>query len=234
MVAAALIGAGASLLGGILGRSAQKTAQQREYERQKEFAQTGIQWKVRDAKAAGIHPIYALGAPTTSYAPQSIGGDPLQRGLEGMGQDISRAVGAATGPKGRAAAIQQRAAELSLDNASLRNDMLRLQIRRMAQPGTGPGVDPATGKKLVPPEQMSSPITMGGRNVPTSRRWDNAQTIEDRYGDAISWAYGFPVLARDLWDATRDFRERHERKLNERFDWSKWWRRQKRSMIGPH
>ena len=37
---------------------------QREIARQYEFAQNTIQWKVDDAKEAGLHPLYALGAST--------------------------------------------------------------------------------------------------------------------------------------------------------------------------
>lgn len=38
---------------------------------QKEFAQKGIQWRVDDAKAAGLHPIYALGGSAANYSPVS-------------------------------------------------------------------------------------------------------------------------------------------------------------------
>lgn len=36
---------------------------------QKEFAQNSIQWKVNDAKQAGLHPLAAIGAQGTSYTP---------------------------------------------------------------------------------------------------------------------------------------------------------------------
>lgn len=39
---------------------------------QREFAQNSIQWRVNDAKKAGLHPLYALGANGTSYTPQSL------------------------------------------------------------------------------------------------------------------------------------------------------------------
>ncbi len=43
---------------------------------QKEFAQNSIRWRVADAKAAGIHPLYALGASSASFSPiQGYGGD---------------------------------------------------------------------------------------------------------------------------------------------------------------
>lgn len=36
---------------------------------QREFAQKGIRWRVEDAKAAKVHPLYALGATTSQYSP---------------------------------------------------------------------------------------------------------------------------------------------------------------------
>lgn len=41
-----------------------------DYERQKEFAQNAIQWRVADAKKAGLHPLYALSGGGASYSPQ--------------------------------------------------------------------------------------------------------------------------------------------------------------------
>lgn len=55
---------------------------------QKQYAQNGIQWRVEDAKKAGIHPLAALGAHTTSFTPISVGselGDAMQR----IGQNLS-------------------------------------------------------------------------------------------------------------------------------------------------
>lgn len=57
---------------------------------QKEFAKHGIQWRVEDAKAAGISPLAALGANTVSYTPQYIGG--RDAGMSNMGQNIARAI----------------------------------------------------------------------------------------------------------------------------------------------
>jgi len=44
------------------------------YRRQKEFAQKQIRWSAADAKAAGLHPLYAMGSGTASHsAPQHVG-----------------------------------------------------------------------------------------------------------------------------------------------------------------
>lgn len=43
----------------------QQRANDQNYAAQKEFAQNSRQWAVQDAKAAGLHPLYALGGATT-------------------------------------------------------------------------------------------------------------------------------------------------------------------------
>lgn len=100
MALGALISAGSSLLGGFLGKKQadkdrDRAAQQVDIQR--EFAQKGIQWKVADAKAAGIHPLYALGANTPSFSPTiqaTPSGSSMAAGLSQAGQNIGRAVSA--------------------------------------------------------------------------------------------------------------------------------------------
>lgn len=65
------VGAAGSLLGGVIGANNAQNVAGMNYEAQKEFAQNGIRWKVEDAKRAGIHPLYALGASTQGYSPTS-------------------------------------------------------------------------------------------------------------------------------------------------------------------
>lgn len=64
-----VVSAVGSIAGGILGANSAQNVAGMNYEAQKEFAQNGIRWKVEDAKRAGIHPLYALGASTQGYSP---------------------------------------------------------------------------------------------------------------------------------------------------------------------
>lgn len=133
-----IIGAAASIFG---AKKAEKSAQrqsQQEYERQKEFAQSGVQWKVQDAKKAGIAPLAALGGSTLSYSPQSIGVS--DSGISAAGQDISRAVQAAASPGQRSDAYTRTAQALELERGGLQNQLLRSQIAKLNQPGHGPGI----------------------------------------------------------------------------------------------
>lgn len=93
------IGAVGSLIGGNIASNNAK----QQYEMQKEFAQNGIRWKVADAKAAGIHPLAALGAQTFSYNPVAVGDNGISDALSYMGQGIDRAVAAKQTAEERAA-----------------------------------------------------------------------------------------------------------------------------------
>lgn len=88
----AILGAAATVGSALLGAKSQKSANEDNYERQKEFAQMGIQWKVEDAKRAGLHPLYALGGSGATYSPSS---QPIFDGPS-LGQNLSRAASAFT------------------------------------------------------------------------------------------------------------------------------------------
>ncbi len=92
LVAAALIGGGAAIVGGAISNRSNKKAAAAEAALQREFAQKGIQWTVEDAKAAGIHPLYALqGGQAASYTPVSRP-DAMGPAVAQAGQVAARAV----------------------------------------------------------------------------------------------------------------------------------------------
>lgn len=115
-IGSGLVSGAASLIGGGISAITGKQARDREYERQKEFAQSGIRWRVEDAKAAGIHPIYAIGANTPTYSPQAAVGTDF--GLSDAGQNISRAIeaGQTRAERQEMAQIQRRYYEAQIDN----------------------------------------------------------------------------------------------------------------------
>lgn len=160
---AALIAGGASLLGGLLSNKSNRENAEGNAALQREFAQQGIQWKVEDARRAGIHPLYALGAQTHSFSPIAVQ-DSVGSSVASAGQDISRAVLASADQQERKEAETRmfmleaarrsdervyRAAQeareerrLALDetNATIRNTVLLDQLKRQRAPGTGPGI----------------------------------------------------------------------------------------------
>lgn len=155
----ALLGAGSSLLGGILGNKSQEKANaanaamaDKQAALQKEFAQSGIQWKVADAEKAGIHPLYALGANTISYSPQSVGGAAPSNFdfLGNAGQNIGRAIDStrSTVQKGAAALVTK----LQIEGMQLDNEFKKTQVASalQANAASNPGLPTATTTHAIP------------------------------------------------------------------------------------
>lgn len=162
----ALVGAAGSLLGGLFGQSAAESgaraaikgakinakaalkAGRMNLRYQKMFARSGIQWRAKDAKKAGIHPLAALGAQTTSFAPSFVSGNPgdghiaagniLAQGGSDMGQSISRAASAFADMDGRNQQYLMRMQDLQLENMKLQNAAMASQVANLNQPGNPP------------------------------------------------------------------------------------------------
>lgn len=172
----ALLGA----LGGVVDRVLGRSAEDRNTRLQKEFAQNGIQWKVEDAKKAGIHPLYALGAPTMSFSPSSVGSD-----FAGVGQDLSRAIDATRSSKDRG---QARLDALTLERAGLENDLLRSQIMgsKMALlRSNGPSMPSGNGN------DFTDPIYWNGQVLLPGSKNSAAAVVQNAYGEGVGDAYGW-------------------------------------------
>lgn len=122
---AAGIGAASSLLGGLFGNKSNKKAQANADALQREFAQHGVRWRVEDAKAAGLHPLYALHSGGASFSPVAAMGAAQDtsgsgKALADMGQNISRAMMAQQTPEQKeihVATLAKLAAEVAKDEA---------------------------------------------------------------------------------------------------------------------
>lgn len=140
---------GGDLIGGYMGGQAAKSAARQNYRAQKEFAQNGIQWKVADAQKAGIHPLYALGAQTSSFSPSFVGDNSFGTGIAEAGQDLGRAIDAARSPDQKTAAVQKTIQDLSITRMGLENDLLAAQIAKVRQAGQPPGIPSVNQSYLV-------------------------------------------------------------------------------------
>lgn len=90
---AAAVGAATDLIGSWIGAEESRKRAHESNTMQYDFAQNGLKMRVEDAKAAGIHPLAALGAQLPSASPAvAVGGvgDTVSR----FGQNISRAAAA--------------------------------------------------------------------------------------------------------------------------------------------
>lgn len=131
-----IAGGVAGIISGGQSAASAERLNQLNYEHQKEFAQNGIRWKVADAKAAGLHPLAALGASTAQYTPATALGDsPDWSFLSDMGQNIGRAVDAKRTQQERVEqqAKQDAAFRLKAENQKAENDLIRAQTASIQQ-----------------------------------------------------------------------------------------------------
>lgn len=219
-----LIAAGASILGGVLGASSAKKAQQAEYERQKEFAQSGIQWKVQDAEKAGIHPLYAMGAQTTTYQPTSVGGTDF--GIPDAGQNIGRAIDSTRNAPAQEAALRLTAAQI--DGVNLDNELKKTQLasavalanqNQTSLPSPfdqrqipGQGNTPVISESGIPlmhdakTPQFTSNLRLFGKDWAPNPGFSDAQSFEDRYGEMSDYTFGPAIAASDYFYNMRNSR----------------------------
>lgn len=210
-IIAAGVSAGGKLLGGLFGRDESKRAaeiqrenQLRQEALQREFAQNSISWKVEDAKRAGLHPLAALGAASTSYAPVSVGtpvDHSMSEAFAGAGQDLSRAINATRTTEQRELAFKQSA--LQLEGMQLDNDIKRAslasQVQKIKANENPPMPSLTSGPVPVDKEDAAAPMHLRKDD----RMWhdpnvSNANVFENRYGEISDWAMGPYVLWQDL------------------------------------
>lgn len=222
----ALLGAAGSVAGMLLNKSSQDAANkkaeaqnQQNIALQKEFAQSGIQWKVKDAEAAGVHPLFALGAQTTSFSPSSVGGGASDfSALSSAGQNIGRAIDATRSTPASAMALEL--GKIQLEGARLDNDLKRTQLASAvatnmpSHPGLpslftrhqvdGQGDSGSTEATLTPAQHMlrapqyTTNLKAFGKNIMPSPRVSDAQSYEDRYGEMADYLAG-PGIAYQDW-----------------------------------
>lgn len=130
------------IIGGIASVfGANSAAKQAEAARrqQEDFAKHGIQYKVDDAKAAGINPYAALGASTSM--PAAVTGDTSGYGV--AGQNIGRALDALNPQEQRNAELDTKIKSAQLDNQNLINAGLasELATRSSGAPPARPTLD---------------------------------------------------------------------------------------------
>ena len=208
--AATLIDAGTKIAGGLINQQSAKDANktnfinaQQNIQLQKEFAQQGIRWKVDDARAAGIHPLYALGAQTHSFSPVSVGAvadTSLGNSIASAGQDISRGINATRTIEERAAA--QATTALQLEGLKLDNEIKKTQVasslQRLTQnqnppmPSIAGPVKDANVPFAHPEDDKAEkrpPLMLWGGRVLTPPGTSPMKAWEDQIGDdgPLSW-----------------------------------------------
>lgn len=137
-----VIGAAGGIASSLFGSSSQEKANKQNLQLareqlayQKELAHNQVQWRVEDAKKAGLHPLAALGVSPMSYSPVSgsaVGADysGVGQSLQQMGQDIDRArmAGLDREERRRALELQDTQTALALRNQELNNQILEQEL----------------------------------------------------------------------------------------------------------
>nr|DAV46551.1 MAG TPA: minor capsid protein [Microviridae sp.] len=171
----------ANAAGSLIGGAASLWEGGKSRKLQKEAMQNGIQWRVADAQKAGVHPLYALGAPTFSPSPVVTGaGD----ALSSMGQNVGRALNAGSSRDTQLSAFDVQVQDLTLKKFGLENELLASQIARMNQE--------TLSKPAIPAVTMPSGA---GRLIPGQS--STAQVVQDQYGDVVENVYGMWRLLND-------------------------------------
>lgn len=195
----------------------------REEALQREFAKNGIQWKAADARAAGLHPLVALGAQTSSYstavgtpttsatgaAPYS--GASMGSGVAAMGQDIGRALQATRDEAQRTDAYTKTVQDLTIQKMGMENALLASQISKTSQVGPpmpsssrksmidGQGNTPSSSKihKIEPMESQHSAPKNASIEPGQLTETGHTVTRSDNQGRATRWSPVQSDLAKD-------------------------------------
>ena len=214
-----MISAGANLVGGFMNRQSAKEANatneriaQQNVALQREFAQSGIQWKVADAKAAGIHPLAALGAQTTSFSPVSVGAtadNSMGTAFSAAGQDLSRAINATRSSGEKVDAFQKTVQQLTLQKMGLENELLASQVRKTNQAGVTPPLPSITDRYLIP-GQSGSGLTPSIKDQPLERVTPHPSSPSQEPGALTDTGYArtqtglAPVPSKDVKERIED------------------------------
>lgn len=169
-----LVSGGMSILGGAIGDSQNKraaaTAYEREqrsadlaWERSKEAAKSNIQWRTEDAKAAGIHPLYALGAAPNMAQPMIAGAEAprsnMSEAFSQAGQNISTAVARMqTTAQAARNTMEMKLLESQIGENDARKSHIQAQTAQLQQARqTGLGVQSEDGNSLGVAGQHPNP-----------------------------------------------------------------------------
>lgn len=128
----------AGIAGSLLNRDSARSAENRNIDFQREMAQMGVRWRVADAKAAGLHPLAALGAAPVSASPVAVGDTSMGSALAALGQNISRAVSAGRTEQENAAELARKMAEAQIAKTEAETALMYSQINGMRQAGVSP------------------------------------------------------------------------------------------------
>lgn len=192
---------------------------QKNADLQREFAQNGIRWRVEDAKRAGLHPLYALGAQPIQATPMAVQ-DSMGPALSEMGQGLRRV--AATVAEQRAQDLQLKALEKNLEESDARIGLLHSEAARNYQEAMGtPPLPDAINPTATPYWANNFPRASGGlpaedlsygtmgRSFGTGVSSEAASPLWRRFKLADGMEAVLPTASNDAAEALESLSESH-------------------------
>lgn len=156
--------------------------------------QNQIQWRVKDAEKAGVHPLYALGAPTVSPAVISSGSG--YRPGEGAGQYLDYKLRKDEGSRSERlveAQVAESKARASAATAQANKDQVDTMIAAWHLQDLRSKMNSQQDMTKAPTAtELFTPLG----SMSTSRTTDS-QTVADQYGDLAGEIYGLWRLGND-------------------------------------
>lgn len=166
--------AGADIVAPFIQGHQNRKQERAMWDRQVAFDSTTIQRRVADAKAAGIHPLYALGAPASSASFSFTPDESISRAAEAAGRAVDR--------------YRQRDAErLAAAESEARTNALNAQAARDNAAAMAAASQAARAKQTVGVKQDMAPVMIGPggqKHQPIPGRTP-AQDWSDTYGDLV-------------------------------------------------
>lgn len=160
-----------SLVGGLFGNKAADKRQNEMLQWQEHQNRNQVRFRVEDAKAAGVHPLTALGATLHSPSPVVVGDRP---DFGNMGQNIGRALDATMSGGEKVNDYTRTVQALTLDRMRLENEVIKNQLGNSAMRTVHQAGNPPT-------------VMQGDRDFQVaSRRADVKSAVEQRDWDALA------------------------------------------------
>lgn len=163
----------------------------------------GIRTRVADAKAAGIHPLAALGANIQPVAGQPLLGDATLSGIQDLGNKLG-------GVGVEAARLANKETESRIRRNEAETAQLLSQSRTIAREARQPpGATTGGHVSEVPPENR----VFGERVRRDPRLFGRAQSVQDEFGDVAEQVVGTPSF---LWSLLQARQRRFNRMEDKR------------------
>ncbi|MEM2002475.1 MAG: hypothetical protein QXT77_07520 [Candidatus Methanomethylicaceae archaeon] len=190
------IGAIGEIGGALIGKKSAEKANKRNLQAQAYMAQRAIRWRVADARKAGIHPLFALGAQTASFTPSiqpTTDGSGIANAASHIGNAFDRRKAEKLEQETAAVAAAESASRINANNAQA--DFYRAQAessRHMRGQQSALVTQDGAAKaesQIAPPAPAQSVDVAGSRVLPRPG-WSNAEDFETRYGELGGLAAG--------------------------------------------